>query len=100
MIRINNRTLCSTILGVGCMLAAQTSNAALIIDQFTISQTVNNPNNTTGITGQVSDSGADTFLGADREILVQRTQASAKVVVGLRSTQFHDRSYWPGVDHL
>ncbi len=88
MIRINSRTLRSTILGVGCMLAAQTSNAALIIDQFTISQTVNNPNNTTGITGQVSDSGADTFLGADREILVQRIQASAQVTVGSGQLDF------------
>jgi hypothetical protein len=88
LIRFNTRTLRSTILSVGCLLSAQMSHAALIIDQFTISQTVNNPANTPATTGQFSDSVADTFLGADREILVQRTQASAQVTVGSGQLDF------------
>lgn len=86
LIRFHKETMRSTILSVGCLLAAHTANAALIIDQFTITQTVNAPNATA--TGQVSDSLADTFLGADREVLVQRTQASAKIVAGSGQLEF------------
>jgi len=67
---------------------SQTASASIIIDNFTIAQTVAIPPAALA-TGRALDSGADTFLGGDREILVERSAGSANsVTVGSGQLDF------------
>lgn len=63
------------------LLAAQTANATIILDQLSIFQNVFVPDagvNATATTnsGVVLDNGSDSFIGSDREVFVQRVSAA------------------------
>ena len=64
---------------MGCLLTGKAADVVLIIDQFTVTQSVAVPPSFLS-TGRVSDSASNTFLGSDREVLVQRSAGSANSV--------------------